>query len=131
MADKISDSNAPVSDRLHPRVFRVVVGLVLCLIASVWGFFGSGHTALALMIVSLFIFIAVMIPYILWRIHRRDPRERPQEPPDWREWREHDFAAQTGALSGTAAAAELLLPLAAVAFGMAIFALVHYVAVEA
>jgi hypothetical protein len=42
------------------------------------------------------------------------------------EWLAHDFDASTGRTKATVAAIEILLPIAAVAFGMKIFALVRY-----
>ena len=69
---------AATSEQLHPWIYRTIVGLVLVLILSVWGFVGPGYSGLALAVVSIFIFIAVAIPIILWRIwrnHAADPDE--------------------------------------------------------
>jgi fatty acid desaturase len=136
MKDQNYNDGVPLFERFHPLVYRTVIGLVCCLVLSVWGFFGGGYTALVLVVVSAFIFVAVMIPYLLWRISRnprdpRNPRSRTAEASAWREWRAGDVATHTGRLSGASAATELLLPLAAVAFSMTAFALVHYLAVVA
>ena len=64
------------SDQLHPWIYRTIVGLAVVLILSVWGFFGPGYSGLALAVVTIFIFIAVAVPAILWRIwrsHATDP----------------------------------------------------------
>ena len=117
---------APASDRLHPWIYRAIVGLALSLVLSVWGFFGPGYTKLALTVVSLFFVIAVAIPTILWRIWRNYAgREAASaEPESFRAWQAHDLSIDQGRLKGTEAAIQVLLPIVAVALGMAVFALV-------
>jgi hypothetical protein len=92
----------PASDRVHPAVYWVIVGLAGWLVLSVWGFLGSGYAGLALAVVTIFIVIAVTL------------------------WLAHEFDVDAGRMKATVAAMEILLPIAAVAFGMTIFALVRY-----
>jgi hypothetical protein len=133
MAERSCGNNIPVSQQIHPVVYRTILGLLLLLVLSAWAFFGGGYSGLALAVVSAFIFAAVTIPTILWRIsrNRRDPRPRPAKAPTWHDWLTHDVDTRTGRLSGANAATELLLPIAAVAFAMTAFALVHFLAVGA
>ena len=116
---------AATSEQLHPWIYRMIVGLVLVLILSVWGFVGPGYSGLALAVVSIFIFIAVAIPIILWRIWRNHATD-PDEADSFAAWQERDFEICDGRLKGADAALQVLLPIAAVSLGMAVFALVLY-----
>src|ERR1041385_1633631 len=52
--------NRPVNDGLHPLVYKVLVGLALWFVLSVWILFNRGaYTGLNIAIVTLFFFIAV------------------------------------------------------------------------
>jgi len=93
------------------------------LILSAWGFFGPGYSGLALAVVSAFIFIAVAIPVILWWIWRHHTTD-PDQPESFAAWQERDFEICEGRLKGADAALQVLLPIAAVSLGMAVFALV-------
>ena len=65
----------------------------------------------------------LVLAWIARRYRRRRNRDEPNSLP---EWLDREFDAHTGRLKGMAAAIEILLPIAAVAFGMTIFALVRY-----
>jgi hypothetical protein len=106
---------------LHPRVYALMIGLAAWLVMSVWIFSGVGSTDYLLAIVSGFIFIAVALPSIL-SCQRR--RSGDSETPSFRTWGSRDFDTWTGRLRGSHAAAEILLPIAAVAFGMTAFGIV-------
>ena len=109
------------TSRLHPRVYARIVGLVGWLIVSVWIFAGAGPTDYLLVIVSGFIFIAAVgLPFILSRQLPQGGRDQPS----FRTWRSWDFETWSGRLSGRQAAAQILLPIAAVAFGMTAFGIV-------
>ena len=124
-------SNLPVSRHLPRQVYLILVGLAVWLIVSFWGFLGSGYSALALTVASLFIMVAVGLPLVLGLIARRRRRNDPAEPDTLHDWLDRDFESNTGRLSTAAAAAQVILPIAAVAFGMTIFAVVHLIAVGA
>jgi hypothetical protein len=120
-------SNLPVSDGLPRQLYWIIVGLAVWLIFSVWGFFGTGYTGLALTVVSLFITIVVGLQLLLALIgRRRFPRDSDAEAMSLTEWLSRQFAVHTGQIKGLVAAIEILMPLVAVAFGMTIFALVHH-----
>jgi len=123
--------NRPVSDRLHPLVYVAIVCLALWFIVSVWGFATDGYTDYLLVVVSGFIVIAVGLPYVLSRVWRRAQRSEPGRRDDslFGEWAAGDFATWQDRVRGSSAAVEILLPIAAVAFGMTAFGVVlHFTA---
>jgi hypothetical protein len=122
------DSNLPISGSLPRQLYWIVVALAVWLVASVWGFMGSGYAPLVLTVVSLFILIAVALPAILARISRRHHRwpDDHAEPGTLKEWLHREFGIEEGAVEAKAAAIQVLLPIVAVAFGMTIFAVVHH-----
>ena len=125
--EKKRGSNLPVSVNLPRGIYAVIVGLAVWLVASVWGFAGSGTTGLALGVVSVFIAIAVGLPLLLALIERRHRRHRSgDEPAPLTDWLGREFDTHTGRLSGSTAAIQILLPIAAVAFGMTLFAVVRH-----
>ena len=119
-----------VSPGIHPVVYRAIVGLCLWLVLSAWGFLGGGYSALVLSVVSLFIATVVVLSLVLRHISRwhRSSQDRDATSP-LGEWLSRDFTAWSGKLRGSEAAVEILLPIAAVAFGMSAFALVLHLAV--
>jgi hypothetical protein len=95
------------------------------LILSVWGFAGRGYSGLALTVVTLFILIATAIPLLLWRIWRNNAaRQKDADPPSFAAWQARNFEICDGTLKGRDAAVQVLLPIAAVSLGMALFAVV-------
>jgi hypothetical protein len=119
--------NRLANDELHPVVYRSIVGLTIWLVLSVWALFSRrAYEGVTLSVITLFFLILVGIPVILWVSWRRntDPNERHGYVGPFREWRSHAFVTWTGSVSGHEAAMQILLPIAAVAFGMTIFGLV-------
>jgi hypothetical protein len=116
-----------VSNHLHPVVYMAIVGLALWFVLSVWEFAGDGYTDYLLAVVSGFIFIAVALPYALSRVWRkRSPDAAQRNREGFREWASGDFDTGQDRLTGANAAVEILLPIAAVAFGMTAFGIVLY-----
>jgi hypothetical protein len=133
--NNIGKGARPVTSRLHPFVYVLLVALALWLVLSVWSFFaGGGVTDYLLFIVSGFIFIAVALPFILSRVGRTDDATNGRtaksgdQPPSFRDWAASDFDIWQGRLSGTQAALQILLPIAAVAFGMTAFGIALHIA---
>lgn len=128
MTKELVRHNRPVSDHLHPLVYKAMAGLALWYVLSVWVFFGEeSYTALALAVVSLFLFLAVGIPFALWLAWRGSPISGAHENSQtFHDWTSGEFETWQGRLSGAEAAVELLLPLAAVAFGLTILGIVLY-----
>lgn len=121
--DKLRErlSGHETTSLLHPRVYALMTALAGWLVMSVWIFSGVGSTDYLLAIVSGFIFIAVALPSILSYQRRRSDNG---ETPSFRTWGSQDFDTWTGRLRGSHAATEILLPIAAVAFGMTAFGIV-------
>jgi hypothetical protein len=73
--------------------------------------------------VTGFVVVAVGLQALLWRVagRHRDPRGARKS---FHDWADGEFATWQGQLKARNAAIEVLLPLAAVAFGMAAFAIV-------
>jgi hypothetical protein len=120
--------NRPVNDRLHPAIYKSLAGLALWLVVSVWFLFNRGpYMALTVAVITGFFFIIVMIPFLLWMSwrHQGHADSGTGEPP-FREWAHGEFQTWTGPLTGTEAATQILLPIAAVSLGMTVFGLVLY-----
>jgi hypothetical protein len=120
------------NDELHPLVYRAMIGLTIWFVLSVWALFDRGsYVGLDLAIVTLFFLIFAALPTTLWLAWRRntDPNEQHSYVTPFREWISHPFVTWTGGISGREAAMQILLPIAAVAFGMTIFGLVFLFAV--
>lgn len=124
--------NRTTHDELHPLVYRCIVGLTIWLVLSVWLLFSRGeYEGVTLSVITLFFAILIGIPLLLWLSWRRntDPNEQHGYIAPFGEWMSHPFESWTGSLSGREAAIQILLPIAAVAFGMTIFGLVFLFAV--
>jgi hypothetical protein len=118
--------NRPLSRRLHPWVYAAIAGMALCYVAAVWiGFAGSGYTDYLLAIASFFVLGSLALPFIAWRVWRsnREPTRSRSEPRSFRRWARGEFEIGQGHVRGATATIEILLPLAAVAFGMLAFAI--------
>jgi hypothetical protein len=110
-------------------VWIALVGFVIWFAIAIWSFGTSGYGDCLLTVVSVFLFIAVMLPVILSRVGR-DPRERTHEP--FHDWASGEFATWQDRPRGFNAAAEIILPVAAAAIGMTAIGIVfHYAAAHA
>jgi len=114
--------NRGQTDVLHPRVYQIAAALALWLVLSVWFLFASGtYNSLVLVVVSGFMLVAVGLPFILSRVGDGLDRESHRIP--LRDWSHAQFGAWGTRLSGTAAAIQVLLPIAAVSIGMTLIGL--------
>jgi hypothetical protein len=100
-------------------------GLLIWFVIAAWLLFGgAGYIELALTMISVLVLMAIAIPLALWRTSQTAQRlgdsshasEQASEPLD--KWLRSRFATWTDQEKGSTAAVEILLPLAAVAFGM-------------
>jgi hypothetical protein len=124
--------NQPTNDELHPLIYRSIIGLTIWLVLSVWALFSRGeYEGLTLSIITLFFVILIGIPVLLWLTWRRNahPNEDHGYVPPFAEWSSHPFESWTGSVSGREAVIQILLPIAAVAFGMTVFGLAFLFAV--
>jgi hypothetical protein len=127
MSRELVVHNRPVFDQLHPKVYGAAVSLVAWFALVAWLFFDrkngiglSNDIGLSLAMASVLLFVAVMVPWLLslvWKKHRMPHQIHPQRIP-FHEWRTGDMAVWGATLRGTHAAIDVLLPLAAVAFGL-------------
>lgn len=115
----------PASRQLHPWVYAAISGLALCYVLAVWiGFAGDGDTDYLLTIASFFILGSLALPFIAWRVwhENADARGSARHESFW-QWAGREFDIGQGHMRGRTAAIEILLPIAAVAFGMLAFAI--------
>jgi hypothetical protein len=115
-----------VANRLHPAIYATIAGLALLFVIGAWGFFAPNDMYYLLAIVTGFIFVAVFLPFQLWRVqrHGNDPRDTSLSPRSLVNWLHTDFDAWQSRIKGSDAAAGILLPVAAVAIGMICFAII-------
>jgi hypothetical protein len=120
-----AQSPQDVSDHLHPRIQMAAAGLLIWFVIAAWLLFGgSGYIELALAMISVLVFMAIAIPLALWRTNLTAQRsaglsggaEQASDTLD--KWLRGRFATWTDQQRGSTAAIEILLPLAAVAFGI-------------
>jgi hypothetical protein len=131
MSNDVDPDDRPVSSDLHPLVYMLIAALALWFVVSVWSFAGAGDTDYLLVVVSGFIFVAVALPFVLWRVGRRaqDPDDDAKRQPSFRDWASTEFDTWQDRLPGANASIEILLPIAAIAFGMTAFGIVlHFTA---
>ncbi|MFL6791198.1 MAG: hypothetical protein ACJ8EE_08515 [Bradyrhizobium sp.] len=118
MARELVAHNRPVFDRLHPIMYGAAVGLVAWFALAAWTLFDrQNDIELPLAIVSAFFVVAVLLPWslsLVWKRHRTSPPSKIS----FHDWRVGDFAVWGAKLRSTHAAIDMLLPLAAVAFGL-------------
>jgi hypothetical protein len=108
----------PPSDQLHPIIYQAAVGLVLCFALSAWIFFDrQNDVAWLLAVASGLLFVAVLLPALLWRVWRREQQAGGDSAP-FRRWASGDFRAGESKLKASHAAIDVLLPLASVACGI-------------
>ena len=120
------------NDELHPLIYQSLIGLTIWLVLSVWGLFSRGaYEGLTLSVITLFFVILVGIPVLLWLTWRRNINSKDQHihTVPFGEWISRPFVTWTGSIVGREAAVQVLLPIAAVAFGMTIFGLAFLFAV--
>lgn len=123
------ESNRLLSDTVHPLLYKVMPGLALWVVLAAWGFFADhGYIFLTLSVVTWLVTVAVVLPTVLARIGRRDPRQSSSNRP-LRDWAQGDFALWGGRIKGSVAATQIFLPLMAVAIGMTLFAIVRDIVV--
>ena len=120
-----------VSNDLHPRIYMAAAGLLIWFVVAAWLLFGgSGYIGLALAVISLLVCMAIAIPVVLWGANVKaqpsniSSRATQQASETLGAWLRGQFATWTGQEKGTTAAIEILLPLAAVAFGVTMLGVV-------
>jgi hypothetical protein len=106
-----------VSDQLHPLVHKAAAGLLIWFVVAAWLLF-SGALAIPAALRRAFV--------VAQRGEPDDPAKEPSE--TFGAWLQGRFATWTDQEESSTAAMEVLLPLAAVAFGVTAMGIVFQVA---
>ncbi|HXF87027.1 MAG TPA: hypothetical protein VNK48_01575 [Xanthobacteraceae bacterium] len=124
--------NRRLSNRLHPRVYTAMAVLAGWIAVAVWAFGTDGYTDYLLAIVSGFIFIVVALAHVLSRVGTRDPgarvsdrTESSQQDETFHDWALGELDTWQDRVRASNAAVEVLLPMAAIAFGMTAIGIVY------
>ena len=129
MVEEPRRHNRPISNRLHPFVYLAAVGLGLWFVVAVWVVFGGYQDMeLPLWVVSGLFLMAVGIPSAIWLTWWRHGDAQGGKPPPLRDWAAGDFDTAEGRRQAATAAVEMLLPIAAAAFGMTALGILFYAA---
>lgn len=145
--DEPASSSGQVFDELHPLVRKAAAGLLIWFVVAAWLLFsGAGYIELSLAMVSVLVFIALAIPTVLWRAGAAARRSQDaangttesvavetgestrSAPTTFKAWLRGRFATWTDVEKPSTAAIEVLLPLAAVAFGLTAIGIVFQLA---
>src|SRR5262249_9070300 len=128
MTEKNANRASPISSNLHPAVNMAIIGLVSMFVAAVWMFFDSDPYGawLDVVVTGLFV-IAIAIPAICWLTWKRNADGARDGSLSFRDWAAAEFDTSTGPVKGANATAAVLLPIPAVAVGMAVLGLVFQI----
>ena len=123
MSKDIVRRDRPALKGLHPYVYAAIAGLALWFILSIWEFASDGYTDYLLTVVSGFLMLFVALPLVLSRVTRDDAGHgSPQR--SFRGWASCELDTWQYRLRCGNAAVEVLLPIAAIAFGMTAFGVI-------
>jgi hypothetical protein len=118
MAQDLIPMEKPPSDELHPGLYAAIAGLVVLFVVSAFAFGGSGYADYLLVVVAGFFVIAMGIPFVIWLTWRNQTHARHGKTGSLRDWFAGECQTWQCRLTGREAATQVLLPIAAVAFGM-------------
>lgn len=118
MAQDLVPTERPLSDELHPGLYVAIAGLVALFVVSAFAFGGSGYSDYLLGVVAGFFVIAMGIPFLIWLTWRNQTHARHGRIGSLHDWFQGECQTWQCRLSGREAATQVLLPIAAVAFGM-------------
>jgi hypothetical protein len=119
---------------MHPSVYAAAVGLVAWFAVAAWILFDrQNDIGLPLAMVSVLLLVAVVLPWSLSLVWQKHQAVHPRHPSrtSFRDWTTGEFAAGDGKLHGTHAAIDMLLPIAAVAFGLTALGIVFLICASA
>jgi hypothetical protein len=122
--------NRPIFDQLHPAIYKAAVGLVAWFALAAWILFDrQNDIGLPLAMISVLLLVAVFLPWslsLVWQKHQLAD-QRHLEEISFQDWKIADFAVWGSKLRGMHAAIDMLLPLAAVAFGLTALGIVFLI----
>jgi hypothetical protein len=125
--------------RMHPRIFKIVVVMVVVMMTAAWGFGATwspdaaeSYTGLALAMASYLCAVAVGIGYAMNRLARSspDPARRDDEPSQasFSEWSSREIEVSDGHQRGSHVAMDVLLVPTALAVCMVALVIVWHFA---
>lgn len=130
MTRELANHNRPTFEQLHPFVPKMAAGLVAWFVLMAWVFFDrQSVVGLPLAFVTaLFVVVGLLLgaEFLVWQRHRPAHTRHPNKIP-FRDWRTGNFAIWDGKLPGTEAAVQILLPIAAGAFGLTAIGIVFLI----
>jgi hypothetical protein len=130
MANNIIPRDRPLRRRLHPVVYDIAIGLIILFTVSAWLVFDrKADTELPLSMITMFFVIAIGIPAIIARVWRRkaDLSAADRRIVTFREWMSGEFPVWGSHIRTSEAMVDMLLPLAAVSFGMVAIGIVFII----
>jgi hypothetical protein len=134
MTRELANHNRPTFQQLHPNVPKVAAGLVAWFVLMAWVFFDrQSLIGLPLAFVTvLFLVVGLLLGALslVWYRHRPAHTRHPNKIP-FRDWSVGDFAVWDGKLRGSEAAIQILLPIAAGAFGLTAIGIVFLICASA
>jgi hypothetical protein len=105
----------------HPLVYKAAIGLVALFVVGAWVTFDrQNNIELPLAILSVLLFVAVLLPHLLWRTWRTG-QARPAtltSNKGFRKWMKGSTEVWQSRLRNSDAAIDMLLPLAGAALGL-------------
>lgn len=130
MSNKANHQDQPALRHLHPTVYWTIIGLTVWYVIAIWiGFAGSFYTDYLLAVVTGFIFISIAVPVVAWTVWRRNRGHATKHRETFSDWASSEIdIGLCGNVKGTTAAIEILLPIAAITFGMIGFAIITFLA---
>jgi hypothetical protein len=134
MARDLVDHNKPVFDHVHPRVYTAAIGFVVWFAIAAWILFDHkfdsvDDMALPLAMISVLLLFVVLLLSALTAVGSRHqlPHDGDVGNIAYRDWRLGDFAVWGAKLKTTDAVIDMLLPLAAAAFGLTAIGIVFLI----
>jgi len=112
--------------RLHPYLYKIMIGLAVWMLLAAWGFVYSGYAGIAMGMITFFLIVSVGLVMALWRISRRG-RDTGLDKGRGRTlaaWLDGEVEIWGSRIHGTHAATQIILPLAAAAVGMTVLMIV-------
>jgi hypothetical protein len=129
MSNEIVPRDRP-ADGLHPYVYVGIAALVVWFVLAVWwSFAADGYADYILAIISGFILTFVSFALLLSRVSQGDDpaADDTTSRRSFRRWATREFDTWQYRLKAGNAAVEVLLPIAAIAFGMTAIGIVAHV----
>lgn len=111
-------------NQLPAGLYAAMVGFAVLFVIGVWSFADAGYADLSLVAVTLLFIVAVILPLVLFLGAGRHNATR--KPTSLKDWIGGDFEELQDNVKSTKAMIEILLPLAAVAIGIVMIAIVMH-----